>query len=421
MQDIHRQSTDTLHKAAQAYQDQVIGNLLPTWLRRATPEQLTALQDAMSLSMYFHERVAEVVARLEGIDTFAEPLLEEALRTRTGARVRVRELRFRQGRREPVITSQPIGYPVTELTYVQLPVLEAALRNFSADETLSAGQYPGNRVLGADGQPLEGLSAKQFASCCRELDLGGRYRRHLDSVLNPYAPDERHAVHSLLARARRHAMLADAHIAQLKGELTADELRLLERVCGLHTRLRFEGRPVQLKYLQLLGCNLEQIVVVDIRDDSLEPLRSTSWRVLVHVPDDPVAPWRACQNLRQFANQLGRQLRTGSYQRYFSRFVRRRDSHAFFSQVIQGYAGVSELANIDLGEHSQSWPGPLFEGLAQARIAQIKDDAAMIAMPVAMLDRELQRQHDQRLAAEGWPLKAGPCSTWPGCSCRVSA
>ncbi|MBF4211613.1 hypothetical protein EI533_28505, partial [Pseudomonas donghuensis] len=37
-------------------------------------------------------------------------------------------------------------------------------------------------------------------------------------------------------------------------------------------------------------------------------------------------------------------------------------------------------------------------------IRQIKEDAALIAVPVARLDREVQRVHDQRLAAEGWAL-----------------
>lgn len=52
----------------------------------------------------------------------------------------------------------------------------------------------------------------------------------------------------------------------------------------------------------------------------------------------------------------------------------------------------------------QSYPGELFASLGQARIDTIKDDAKMIAMPVAEFDREVQRQHEQRLAAEGWGL-----------------
>ncbi|MGE7989619.1 NEL-type E3 ubiquitin ligase domain-containing protein [Pseudomonas sp. NPDC089554] len=398
------QDTATTRKLSQSYQDHLIGQLLPAWLRQASPAQLSALQDAMTLSLYFRQRVSEILQRLEGIDRFAELLLVEALHALTGVPLDVRQSHFRQGRREPVVVSQPIGYPVTELVYGQVPLLEAALRNFDAEQASEGGQYPLNAVLDAQGQPLSWLSASQFANCCRTLDLGARYQQHLDSVLLPGDADERRSVHSLLARAQRYAMLADAHVAHIKGALNEAELQLLVRLCGLHSPLSFEGSPVQLKRLKLLGCELEQIVVVDIRDEHLEPLRSTSLRVLVYVPGDPVAPWRVCPSLRQLANDLGRQLRTPGYQRFFSRFVRRRDSQRFFSQVISGFAGVGELANIDLGEHMQPWPGPLFDSLAQARIAQIKDDAALIAVPVAAIDLALQREHDQRLAAEGWAL-----------------
>ncbi|MDF0729625.1 NEL-type E3 ubiquitin ligase domain-containing protein [Pseudomonas entomophila] len=390
--------------AAQSHQDHIIGTLLPGWLRGASPERLAALGEAMSLSLYFQQRVSEVLARLRGIDAFTEPLLHEALFARTAVRMDVRATRFRQGRHEPVVTSQPIGVPVTELVYEQTPLLEAALRNFSREQASQDGQFPGNRLLDGDGQQVCGITAVQFAACCRELDLGARYQQHLDSVLLPADTEARRTVHSLLARARRYAMLADAHVARLKGGLSEAELQLLVGVCGLRTSLTFEGRAVQPKRLKLLGCELEQIVVLDIRDDSLAPLYSSTHRVLVHVPGDPIAPWRACTSLRQFANTLGHALRTAEYQRFFSRFVRRRDGQGFFAQVISGYAGETDLANIDLGEHLLPWPGPLFDSLAAARIAQVKDDAAMIAVPVAALDLQLQREHDQRLRAEGWAL-----------------
>ncbi|MCO7565486.1 leucine-rich repeat domain-containing protein [Pseudomonas sp. S 311-6] len=396
--------THTPPSAYAAAQDALIGARLPYWLRSASVEQLAPLQDAMGLSLYFRQRVRQLLAGLQGIDRFAEPLLVQALRARFGAALDIHRLRFRLGHREPVITSQPIGYPVTVPVYAEIGLFEAALRNFTAAEAEAGGQLPGNGLV----DPLDAQAklpcAQQFASLCRELDLGGRYQRHLQGILEPADGEARRQVLSLLARARRYGMLADAHVARIKGALNEAELQLLVRLCGLHRAPTLEGSPVIAKRLSLLGCTLEQIVVLDVRDESLSPLYSTSRRVLVHIPDDPQAPWQAFPDLRHFANALGKRLRTPQYQRFFSRFVRRRDSQRFFASVVQGYQGVSELANIDLEARMHAYPEPLFDSLARARIGQIKDDAAMIAVPKAEVDRQVQREHAQRLAAEGWTL-----------------
>lgn len=108
--------------------------------------------------------------------------------------------------------------------------------------------------------------------------------------------------------------------------------------------------------------------------------------------------------MRHFANDLGKRLRTPEYQKFFSRFVRRRDAQGFFQTVRERYRGLSDLANAALDEHALAYPQDLFGSLASARIEHIMDDAAMIAVPVAQLDREVQRAHDERLNAEGWAL-----------------
>ncbi|WP_449432207.1 NEL-type E3 ubiquitin ligase domain-containing protein [Pseudomonas putida] len=379
----------------QAFQDGVIGRRLPGWLRAADENQLNGLGEALRLSKYFDQRVSEVLGRIQGIDAFTQPKLEEALAARTGEAFNAHRWSFLAGHREPVVNAQPVGAHLTELVYVQTPSLEAALRNFTEDETVPGGQPRGNRLMNPRAGHIGAPSASEFAALCRTLDLGGQYQRHLDEVLLDNVP-------SLLARSQRYAMLVDAYQARLKGVLSDSEHQLVVGLCLLRLPLQFEGRPVLAKRLSLLGCELEQIVVLDIIDEGL--LRNTSWRVLVHIPGDPQGAWSAYPNLRYFANALGKRLRTPGYQRFFSRFVRRRHSQAFFAAVQSGYAGVSDLANISLQEHMRSYPQALFDHLANDRIAQIKDDAAMIAVPTAAVDREVQRSHDQRLAAEGWTL-----------------
>ncbi|MDO7903752.1 NEL-type E3 ubiquitin ligase domain-containing protein [Pseudomonas sp. K1(2024)] len=393
-----------------AHQDWIIGRRLPNWLATASIEQVQALQDALSLSLYFHERARALLAGLRAPDAYAAPLLSAALEQQMGRAVELDALRFRVGTREPVLTSQPIGYPVTKAVYREISLLEAALRNFSAEQAEEGGQLEGNRLLRPDDEQAVLPTAAQFAQLCREVDVGGQYQAHVDQVLQPddHADEPAGAAQrrtlSLLARAHRYGMLADAHVARLRGHLSEQELQLVVQVCSLTVKPTFQGCPVQTKGLQLLGTALERIVVLDVRDESLSPLYTSSQRVLVHIPGDPHTPWSAFPNLRYFANDLGKRLRTADYQAFFSRFVRRRQANAFFNQLVSGYAGVSDLANIALEEHMRPLPEPLFDQLAQARIAQIKDDAAMIAVPVKAVDEQVQREHDQRLASEGWAL-----------------
>lgn len=386
---------------AEQFQDRLIGNALPAWLRSATPEQIEVLRHAMAASLQSRERCAELMGKVQGIEAFCRPLLRQALKDELGG-LDDERIAFRTGRKEPVVTSQPIGWPVTQAVYANISLLEAALRNFTSDEA-QGQQLAGNRLVDTVADQAGLPSASRFAGLCRSLDLGGQYQRHLASVLQP--PGEAGLqVRELMAGHQRQALRVEAHIARIKGELDNQEQQLLIELCADKPALTLRGDPVRARRLKLLGCTLEQIIVLDVRDESWSPLYTSSRRVIVFIPGDPLAPLQAYPTLRHFANDLGKRLRTAPYQRFFSRFVRRRDSQAFFSAAEAGYAGLSDLANFDLQEHMVDWPVPLFDSLATTLVAQIEDDAAQIATPVAQLDRAVQREHDQRLASEGWAL-----------------
>lgn len=388
----------------QAYQDSFIGKRLPLWLRSASADQLLVLGHALRRSLAIRQQLSKALGRIQNIDSFCISVLEKALKARFHDDYNVRSWTFIAGHREPVINLQPVGAHLTEVVYEQLPLIEAALRNFTADESLAGGQPRGNRLLSSRAGGVTPPTAVEFARLCRDIDVGGQYQRHLDTVLqpSPVSHEAADSVPRLLADSHRHTLLIDAYEARLKGVLSEDELSLVIGLCNNDTLSRLDGDPVVAKQLSLLGCNIEQIVVFDVIDEGL--LRNTTKRVLVHIPGDPNGPWSTFKNLRYLANALGRRLRSADYQRFFSRFVRRRDSQRFYSVVIPGYADLAIWANISLDEHMRAYPAALFDSLAKARIAQIKDDAAMIAVPVAAVDREVQREHDQRLAAEGWAL-----------------
>ncbi|MFJ4345674.1 NEL-type E3 ubiquitin ligase domain-containing protein [Pseudomonas sp. NPDC089401] len=405
-QDTTDDSAQQSSQVEQAYQDALIRQRLPDWMASASIDQLEQIGEAMTLSLYFRGRVNEVLQRLEPLDGFSRARLEMDLRQRLGTDIDVSQWRMRVGTEEPVIGSQPVGWHLSETRYEQVPLLEAALRNFTDEQAVAGGQAVGNCLLGQPGLRVPLPGAVTFARWCRQADLGQAYQAHLQQVLEGPAATDMPAPSfaSLLSRSLRYAMRVDAHAAWIKGDIGEAEHRLLADLCALREPLRLEGRAVVARRLQLLGCDLQQIVVLDVRDERLSPLYTATHRLLVHIPGDPDSPWRAYPSLRHFANALGKHLRTAPYQRFFSRFVRRRDSQRFFAAVLDGYAGVSDLANIALDEHLRDYPERLFDSLARARIEQIKDDAAMIAVPTAALDAQVRDEHDQRLKAEGWAL-----------------
>lgn len=128
----HEQYRTRAPVAAQgAFVDAIIAQRLPGWLRGAEQRQLQALGEALTLCLYFRQRVNAMLAKIDNIDRFALPLLQQALASLTGPGVDVAALRFRKGRREPVINTQPLGAHLTTVVYEQVPALTVALRNFT--------------------------------------------------------------------------------------------------------------------------------------------------------------------------------------------------------------------------------------------------------------------------------------------------
>ncbi|WP_028634469.1 NEL-type E3 ubiquitin ligase domain-containing protein [Pseudomonas parafulva] len=394
----------------QAGQDRLLAAQLPTWLKAVSHQHMPIVCQALRSSLACRQRLSVRWAAIEGIDHFVTPLLQAALAQRHGVSVPVDQLWFRNAYQVPLLTYAPIRVPLTQRVYYQIPLLEAVLRNFTADEATPGILAPGAGLHDGAGQRLREPHAAQFARLVRELDLGARYQAHLQAHLAPAA------MVAVLGELTRHEMLIDAFKARARGVLTEAELGLLINLWRDGRLGPLQGDRVVAKNLEVLGCPLQQIVVLDVRDESLAPFYTSSRRVLVYIPGDPQGAWSAAENLARFARKvLNARLREKPYQQFFARFVRRRDSQGFFAKLAtRFYHDIPAWATADLYPRAYPLPGPLFESLALARIAQIQSDAATLLPPVQQLDRDREQAHEQRLAAEGWTL-LGLASLWvPG-------
>lgn len=240
-----RQVPDLL-ATAQTYQDNIIGKRLPAWLLSASAAQLTDLGDATRHSLVLRQQLSEALAGIQSLDSFALSALQTALQARYGDGFNVQHWVFITGHREPVINSQPVGVHLTEVVYGQVPLVEAALRNFTDAETKPAGQPKGNRLLHTREGEITPPGAIEFAQLCRDLDVGGQYQRHLDSVLQPDTGTEADKaraakVRGLLANSHRYTLLIDAYEARLKGVLSEPEFQLVAGLATTDSLGRLEG------------------------------------------------------------------------------------------------------------------------------------------------------------------------------------
>lgn len=409
-------TADTL-AMEQAYQDNLIVKRLPRWIRRlriVSPteqnipanglyeSQHAALREALKDSLDCRQWLEKELARIQGIDRFVKPLLQHAMQEEFGTRENVDGLYFRRWYTYTAPSQGTVWgrYPVLEKDYFDVPLIEAALDNFTPGEGRNE-QHKDNCIVDSLSRRLASPTAPAFARLCRQLDLGKRYQQHLDSVLK--APSSQasgwRSMASTLAQLYSSVMLIDACKAKGDGVLSAAELDLVLELCK-------HGRPgtlyeskVVARQLKAFGCDLQQIVILDLFHDKV------SRKILVYIPDDPHGPWTASRDLESFTRKvLGKRLRDKRYQDFFKRFVRRRDSQQFFSRVAKDLVSVADWATREMDQHIRDYPLPLFAHLADERIAHIKDDAALIATPVSELDRKAQEAHQQRLVAEGWTL-----------------
>ncbi|MFT0868066.1 NEL-type E3 ubiquitin ligase domain-containing protein [Pseudomonas sp. CAM1A] len=417
--DQQRGAVDTL-ALEQAYQDGLIAERLPDWIGKLKvvkptdqdipasglyESQHTALHEAFKTSLCCRQRLSADLTPIQGIDLFARPLLQRAMREAFGTSALIDQLFFRVY--YFAVSPKPAGaagrQPQMVKSYYDIPLLEAALYNFSEAETVSSGQPRDNAVVDLKGEKLRRPTAVEFAGLCRTLDLGTRYQQHLDSILKAPAKDTAsgHGVSATLKDRYRSEMLIAACKAKAEGVLNAGELALVIELYQKGTSGTLGEAPVIARQMQAFGCDLQQIVVLDVIHEGW--LFNFSRRVLVYIPGDPHGPWSVGVDLEAFTRRiLGRRLRKKPYQQFFSRFVRRRDSHRFFAKVAAKLEGVADFATREMDQHMAAYALPLFDELAQAHIKQIKDDAEVIAVPARKIDRQLQREYRQQLEAEGW-------------------
>lgn len=348
--------------------------------------------------------LAATVATLPTVEEYAAPLLTAAIKARFRIDLDVRTTYLNDARlwsshaTHIDVASYPtdIRKPVLRTDYRTL--LTAALQNFSPSET-ALGALDFDRRIRAkiatgpsrDKRTLYDMEPAHFAALCRDLDLGQGYQDLIDSTLADTQQQR---------TAERSALLVEAHMAYLKGDVSEVFYERIKATAAGQTP--DDGAANLTAYaLRLWDTPLNGVLVLS---DDLDNVERTL-PVVVHIPGDPVAPLKEYPSSTAFTHALVKRLEQMNYLDFFQRFFPARHRAKLREKVVASIYpyGWSPKANLLIRQRSTNpslhlraskLPGSPLDEMVKRKVASVKDDALFHAVPTRLKN---QQAFDERI------------------------
>lgn len=306
---------------------QAAGPIVPG-LVQASAEARGALKQALSASWKSHNKLEEMLDRLQSIETFAEPLLVAALKKRCNITLDVKETFLRLYMPEGV----SVAYKIRTLS-----LLDAALQNFEAKEASPVFFDEASRFITRPSSNGhfdilslgKTLTVPVFVALCRALDIGGQYQTYLKKFLLPNDPVASSALQDRVQNSEKDALRAAAALARVRGDIDADAHGVLLGLADGKSGIDGRGNPQYCHELTLLDTPLTGIVLIG---PDLEQSRHVA-PILVYIPHDPEHPVKQYSSTVAFLEALTGRLRSTRYQQFFSRFVPQSRRGLFFTAL----------------------------------------------------------------------------------------
>jgi hypothetical protein len=317
---------------------------IPQWSKEASSALHSRLKKTMVASWEAQNHVDRMLGELQDVYAFAEPLLHEALKRQYGVDIDVRNTYLKLF--SPAKLS-PWAHNITGgVSSRTVSMLDAALHNFALNEVLlSDSQFISRPDELGRFEILDirnKVSIEQFKAVCRELDIGARYKEHLESYLRPTDGLAKGVVQHRIIKSQKAALSAAMDWALMRKDISANGYRLVKGITEGVKGLKLEGIPVRYYHLTMLDTRLHGIVLIAGDLDAAGAGR----RLIAYVPNDPDHPLKEYASLGEFALELTRQLRDAgqaptrdglpnrrSYQQFFSRFVAHQQRGHFFAEL----------------------------------------------------------------------------------------
>jgi len=350
---------------------------LPKWLTDATPEQIAALASAMRELQVCQLKVQPTLDALKPLYEFCRTELTEALTTQFA-------VAFDVEKDAVELPGFDCGCPGSTATddvakqqvIAQRSLLQAAMHNFTEDETAENGFPPGAIVrLVSTPEGLRRLTPMAFAKVCRDLDLGKRYQTHFETTFKPAA------VGLDIRRLKLSALKVDAHTALLKGDIGDSAFQMLQSLelnsgagdaAGVKAIL-YEDLPVHTQGLELFGTCVWGVVIFSKRALTDHPIDGC----VVYMPNEPTRPLYEYSTFALFEYYLYRQLKDRAYADFFASYIDESNKTNFYTSVTQKKAMNLQASPILV---------TLFNFLYQSHVTKMQSDALILAVPTADVD-----------------------------------
>lgn len=408
----------------------------PQQYTQASPALRQALLDSQAQSTASGLALAKTLKDFKGITDFAKPLLVEAMRKKFG--------------QTPDVNRTLLYHLIAPYRSEKQSLLQAALRNFEADEPFDKVVLQETSALAPEGAleivvndenpnyPFNNdrfiihnkLSIKpaEFASLCRELDLGKQYQDHLSATFD--ASYKAAQVRRQTIAANKDRMRLQAHIARMRSSIDETAYVMLMAILNDMPQAKSNAASVAYSRLQVFGTDLSDILIIGAGARKLRKLGESPWAlpvpllpdlakllpdtgVIVYIPGDPLSPFKQYASLSEFSKALAINLRSVRYQRFFAGFVPPGESARFFHRLknqLKVYRwnpnpvypgppynpqafrdGIYEEvwnAAADLAMDETFIDGEVFSERYNSHLARMKADALLLAIPTAEVDHK---------------------------------
>ncbi|MGY2224624.1 dermonecrotic toxin domain-containing protein [Pseudomonas gingeri] len=378
----------------------LVASRLPAWMKDAPFATRSAYADSLRRHQSDKARLASYLRGLQSPEAFAAPLLQGALDKEFGPGLDVHEDQLRHVH---ILAAQTLSTPYQQ-RLTQQTLLQAALQNFEESETTYFGFDRGSQILRkTQGVLLKEFTPRVFARLCRELDLGGKYKEHIESfLLRKNASGQRDDEFRRLFMTNEISELAlQADIAVMKGHIDDSAYRMLKQWVGGNASPLWSLHAVQFHEIKMLdvripdggyrGALLKGVLL--IRFDV--PSSGESCPCVVYLSGDGEQALKQYSSLAAFEDDLRRRLRDPGYRHEFRRYLHLRSQPVFFTVLNERLNPVSgetgrrvpdEQARLQL-QLARITGDPFFELYAQ-HTDKMLDDARLLAVSTGAEDKK---------------------------------
>ncbi|PWB33949.1 hypothetical protein DCO48_08190 [Pseudomonas sp. SDI] len=410
---------------------------LPAWLWHATPADLDRLgrslfvdpsflagnanwfnqapageREAFLAYLHRSRRTAAMLARalkgLQSVSGFCEPLLRKRMADDLKIKPDLHRTQFVEVRYQSVVFGA-----MRQLVPRQQSLLQAALQNFAADCEFEAGTalapegaFTLELVPGTEGGAprfryrfLDRLAIEptRFARLCHDLDLGGRYQRHLTEVFE--TPTTRAGIRAASVATFKAQFRVHIQLALMKKDIEESVRQTLLELLESPQRPLYRGRRVRVSRLKMFTAQLFEPLFIRSEGDSGKAL------CLLYLPGAPRQPLKQYATVEALHADLLHKLRFGEYRALLRRFVLQADQAHVFTRLeaalyhlVKDPNGIYEQRPDPDGKlYLREVPihGELFGLLQDQHLSKLKQDARFLAVPSADVDEQAR---ERRLA-----------------------